>query len=113
MVLGGVSEPRHVICKLALLQHLLFGQFLVAYFPCNFFSAGVLQPTPCGHEEGQTKCNTRQVRNGLVSIDWSGLRDDGNQEAVAFDVAGSVAADVDVGCDDPAAVAAHDLVYSQ
>jgi hypothetical protein len=46
----------------------------------------------------------------LVSIDWSGLRNDGNQEAVPFDVARSVAADVDVGCDDTAAVAAHDLV---
>jgi hypothetical protein len=58
VVLGGVSEPRHVVCKLALLQLLLFGQFLVAYLVCYLFSADIFQPAPCGHEEGQTECNT-------------------------------------------------------
>jgi len=41
------------------------------------------------------------------------LRDDSNQQAVTFDESRPIAAEIYVGCNDTAAIAAHDLAWSQ
>lgn len=109
---SSVSEPRHVVCEFALQQLLRLSQFLGSSLLRDLFPSRVLKTTPRRHEKRQTKS-----RAGDVSTQLSGrpgdLRNDTNQQTVSLDVARSVAADVDVGCNNATTVASHDLSTSQ
>lgn len=108
---GSIPEPWHIICKLSFQQLLFLSQFLRAYLSRNLVPSRVLETAPRRHEEGETKGHTEESAHALAK--WAtDLRNNSNQETVAFNEPGPVTAKVDVGGDDASTVAAHDLSFS-
>ena len=88
-----VTEPDDTVCLFAFHHLLLLRQLMWQSVTSEGITASVLTATPDGHKGGQAH----------------GHNDETDQDHMSGDEARRVSSEVDVGCDDTAAVTAHDL----